>query len=531
MVEMGRQVGIRTQWSRFASRPTILLQAIFDATAFWLRSRNWQMVLIPMPIVVVFAAFYFTLITQSFQSGDRIAQQYSQSAQSLVSTQNLSQAVLAKYDSQLDSKPVRYSIPEDRLRKLSISLQRVLQAKPNDVTALYSTALVDELSGNSVECQSTLAAISPDIVAGFAPAHAMIAAKLIMDFNAGDVEVRERLTHHLQEAIEWPEVDPRFLVAYSRLIENPKSRSKVIDLLKQAATRNPDYYLQLAFAARRLGFDSDARLAAEKALKHYETNIANNTSSTEDWLAISKCNVLLAKFTEAKKLLRDATEISELDPVLLRRELSEVFRAEFYATSKKDGNKTIAKLGLLESAASADPSNPNVAEDVSLLLSTELQPTVALQKILTDHIENNTATTTTYFNLSNEYAKRNKFDEAIRYLEMVLKSNPRSFEAQNNLALLLARHKPEQIERAVELIERAYSARSNSIEVIDTYGEILLIANRPMDAISKLTTSLTANKSRIQTRKLLIRAFDEAGLPEMAQAHRDAVKELEGTKK
>jgi Tfp pilus assembly protein PilF len=163
------------------------------------------------------------------------------------------------------------------------------------------------------------------------------------------------------------------------------------------------------------------------------------------------------------------------------------------------------------------------------LYAANLKPTVALLRCLKQHVDDGTATTATYFNLSNEYAKRDKYNEAITYLEKAIELAPNSFEAQNNLALLLARHKPEKIQRAVELIEKAYATAPNRPEVNDSYGEILLIAKRPMDAIAKLTTSLNTNKSRVGTRKLLIRAFEEAGLPEMAQTHRDILKQLEGT--
>jgi tetratricopeptide (TPR) repeat protein len=526
MVEMGRQVSIATQWKRIASNPIILLHAIYDTFYFWLRSRNWRRMLLSIPIVATFAFFYFTVGSQSIQSDDRLAQQYSMAAQSQVATQTLTNAVLAKYDAKAKSTPNEQIVPSEKLQKLSVTLKRLLQLNPSDTYGLYAQALVTELNGDSERCQTILKAIAPDQNAGFAPAHAMIAAGLIAEFNAGKVEVRERLVHHLQEAIEWPDVDSRFLVAYSQIIENPKSRSRVIDLLKQAASRNPDFNLQLAFAARRFGFEGESRLAAEKALKHHEIKIGHNANSTEDWLALSKSHLLLSKFTEAKKLLKDALDNSQLDQKLVRRELSDTYRAEFYSTIKPDGNKSAAKFGLLESAAEADPSNPAVAEDISLLMSMEQQLSQSLLAFLKSHIDQNTATGATYFNVSNEYVKRNNFTEAIRYLELALKNNPASLEAQNNLGLLLARHHPEQISRSLELIEQAYSANPSNFEVIDSYGEILLVAKRPMEAIAKLTTSLNVNKSRVQTRMLLVRAYEEAGLSEMAQAHREALEQL-----
>ena len=88
-----------------------------------------------------------------------------------------------------------------------------------------------------------LASIARDDEPGYSPAHAIVAAKLIADINNGKVESRKKLVHHLEEAINRSDADPYFLLSYLQFVENPRSRDKVFDSLKHAASRNRDRLL------------------------------------------------------------------------------------------------------------------------------------------------------------------------------------------------------------------------------------------------------------------------------------------------
>jgi len=527
MVEMGRHISLAMQFSRIVLHPTVLFRGMADALIFWGRSRDWRTIRASIPVVAIIVTFYFTLISESIQNQERLVQQLQQEALTLARGQTLSNAVLNKYGAQIGSNLQSSTFTYENLRKLSIVFQRILQIIPVDTQSKYSLALIDELNGNTDGSDAMLASIARDDEPGYSPAHAIIAAKLIADINNGKVESRKKLVHHLEEAINRSDADPFFLLSYLQFVENPRSRDKVFDSLKHAASRNRDLYLQLALAANQMGLVNDVQFAAEKGIVHFESRIAANPSVLNDWVALSKCHVLLGAFDAARKTLEDALSNTELNQSLIRRELSEVYLAEFHSKRSKSAEDSDVHLDLLDSAALADPSNARVAEEASRLLLSDTKPTAPLREVLKQHIQNKTASFETFLNISKKCTKCNKFPDAIQYLEHALAKQPSNIEAQSSLALLLARHQPEKISRAVELIKKVYAVASTDIEVIDSYGEILIIAQRPSEAIQLLTEAVNANVLRIETRTLLIRALDEAGFTELAQAQRDKLHEIQ----
>ncbi len=513
-----------------ARNPLLLFIGLKDAIPLWFRSRRWGHLLISLSAVIAVLAVYALMVfsSQHDDHNRELIAKYKSMAQRLVPMAELSRELTARLDPlQTDQLSVRSnSHSSQTIDQLRLIARRTLRDAPEDQSAIYLSGLIEALHGHQEAGLEKIASIATNDQPGLPQAHAIIAAKLHAQFRQGDLKVKEALLYHLGEAVKWGDVEPRYLSLYAQLAESPRQKEIALEMLGAAASRDPDYFLELAQAAQRAGQETQARLASEKALKHHETMIASGRGRLEDWTATADAYVLLRKFEEARTKLEDALLQPGLDQSKLKYHLSNVLRYEYQWVLSKNSMEEGPRLGLLETAADLCPSNELIAEEVALAVGKGVTIPDRLRELLQYHVREGTATVATYFALANEYVLRERFQEAIASLEMAISKEPDHPVVLNNLALLIARHRPEEIDRASALIRRANLNAPGNMEIVDTWGEILLIAKQPMEAISKLQTSLSANPSRVRTRELLVRACEQADLPDMARVYRERLEEL-----
>ena len=67
----------------------------------------------------------------------------------------------------------------------------------------------------------------------------------------------------------------------------------------------------------------------------------------------------------------------------------------------------------------------------------------------------------------------------------------------------------------------------NNADVLDTWGEVSMAANRPRDAVNKFERAIKNDSKRIDIRKKLIAAYRAAGLNAMAATQLELVQSLE----
>jgi Tfp pilus assembly protein PilF len=124
------------------------------------------------------------------------------------------------------------------------------------------------------------------------------------------------------------------------------------------------------------------------------------------------------------------------------------------------------------------------------------------------------------------YLIKGRTDDAKKQWEYILEKDPHVIPALNNLSVVLSRENPPQLGRAIELIERAYRMQPMNAEMCDTYGEVMMNAGRPIDAIAKLEESIRLDPKRIATRKRLAACYREIGMNDMASEQESLIQSL-----
>ena len=199
---------------------------------------------------------------------------------------------------------------------------------------------------------------------------------------------------------------------------------------------------------------------------------------------------------------------------------------------KNDDGKYEADLTLLERVADTDPSNPNLSNEIARLLPFKVKPTTKLMDLLRSQIRLGITGAPSLLLLGETAYEGGDLKEAQRYWELAIAKDPDNFGALNNLAFCLVAISASNAERSLELVSRANSISPNNADILDTWGEILAIANRTKEAVNKFERAIRIDINRIETRRKLIAAYEALGMSELAEAAKVILsKEADNAKK
>jgi tetratricopeptide (TPR) repeat protein len=298
-----------------------------------------------------------------------------------------------------------------------------------------------------------------------------------------------------------------------------------------ASKRDRRYNLQLAGLYSRLNNQEGLRQASYAAEEFFGAKLNTGNEQDDDRLAIAEVRKLTGRLPQAASVLEEGLMNNAKRPRLSRM-LSDVRIAMFQQSiAPGPGGTMTADMTLLESAIDADPENPSISEQAARLLTQKIKPTKKIIDALRKQIANEITTAQSHSLLAQGYYLTGDQENAIKNWEMAIKKNVNArvedANPYNNLAFCLFKSVPPNLERALQLIDIANNTAPKNAEVLDTYGQILMAANRPKEAISKFEQSIAADENRIATRKKLIDAYLAAGLKDMAKAQKEVVESME----
>lgn len=117
-------------------------------------------------------------------------------------------------------------------------------------------------------------------------------------------------------------------------------------------------------------------------------------------------------------------------------------------------------------------------------------------------------------------------DEAREFLENAVKISPENDIASNNLANLLYKLEPVDLNRALLLSESVLKRNPKEPTFLETRGQILTRLGKYPEAIEDLTKSLEAYPNVPEIHEALSRCYRNVGLSELADAHQKRYDEL-----
>jgi len=243
--------------------------------------------------------------------------------------------------------------------------------------------------------------------------------------------------------------------AYGIAQVNAKDYSGAISTFRRIVEKAPDssdahYMLGNAYLKNQQ-YDQ-ARASMEKSLKIDKNNMAANVGMAK----------LEVKNNKSNKAITIAKQLQKIYP---NRAEGFVLEGDIYATTKSYQKAASAyQKGLKKQAHS----------EIVLKLAKvykKLNDNNSRKQLLDDWVNKHPQDVQVKLFLANEYLAAKQNDKAKKIYESVLDKNKNNVAALNNLALIYA---DEKNKRALDFAKRAYELNSESPQVADTYGWILV---------------------------------------------------------
>ena len=294
---------------------------------------------------------------------------------------------------------------------------------------------------------------------------------------------------------------------YVRLLEEQGDRL-AIEVAKEWTDARPEFQLHLAKLYARFG-DNDRRISAAKQAEVYYLSRINIPTETEaDRLSVANARLLSNQAEKAAEVLSEGF-LQRRGGGGTTKLLSEIQRMLYSKSIRKnESGKFEVDLTLLEKMVETDALNPDISIEIARLIDYEVVPTKFLKDVLTKHIDLGIISASSLILIGEAYFRKGKFEDARRHWELAVAKEPDNFEGLNDLAVCLIAISESNADRAIELVSKANSVSPNNADILDTWGEALLAAKRPIEAVNKLEMAIRRDKNRIDTRKKLITAYD-----------------------
>ena len=514
--------------------PLNAVGGVIDAVRGWRISRSWKSILANVPSFVFISVVCISAAVYSTRRNDGQIRFMTNESQNFCPTDLLESVSNQLFESDFQ-KAISYvgesisdsntTVSEDELREVEFFCKRILSVDPKNQMAKYRLGMVRANQGQTDEAFAEMSQLTD-----MPQAHAwLVKAILSTKVSGKEVEMKDLLAH-LEMAKKWDKCDFRMPFYYARLLEKRGDLSKSAFILKQAVAAKPEYILELArFYERTKNIEGRIK-AANEAEAYFFSKLNSDEEKESDRLSLADAKILANRPEEAADILEEGLK---RNPNLekTRDQLCKI-QLFLYANSghEDENGNMVLDQSLLEKAALTAPNNLEVTSEIGKLVNLSIKPTEVLSEILKKQLELKTASAKSLLFMGDECYIQGDLKGAMKYWESALEKEPTDCTVLNNIASCLVKISPPNVDRAIELITKANSILPDNPDILDTWGEIMLAANRPKEAIPKFEKAIRLDKSRMETRKKIIVAYEACGMKEMADAQSKVILTL-GQKK
>lgn len=524
------------QFLKFFTSPTGVAGGLLDAFRGWKFSRSWVRLWLHLPSFVLLLVVYLTFAFAIFGREDSRIQLLTLESQKRCPTKSIEDICAQMHEADFakaiglpeseitDDKIVPFSDLTKRYSELLS--KRILSIQPKNLMAHYRLGMIYNINGQSEQALSEMKGLADGNFGDCPQANAWMVKELLKQKLAGAQVSHQELTSHLEKASKWKDVDVRLVSFYAKVLDESGETLKAIVIAKQAAAAKPERNLELARLYDKVGYENEKRAAALVAEEVFLKKLNLPTEKDSDRLAVAEARKMTKRLEQAASILSEGMR-NKSSPAI-KRGLSEVLRLIYVdSVFKTEAGSYQADLAQLEKAGEADPLNPNISGEIAQLLPLKIKPSKKLLDILKQQIEAGITSVSAHILLAEGYFAFGNMKEAMRNWDFALTKDPDNIGALNNLALVLAKTSDANVERSLNMLNKALSLSPGNAEILDSLGDVLMIARRPKDAVNKYELSIKNDMKRNETRKKLLVAYEANGMDDMANTLRRVIQQIE----
>ena len=550
---LGSLGGLLTSWELFFGN-------ILEGWGEWSRTRRWWLIFSTAPIMIVLMVVVGMTSLFRLQSSAGITQSLLNRVDQKLNIESLEETCFESHlirnglkanpEEATDTVNLKFERPtinvknEDTaldweqaklMKEVDLLLENASRLSPDNLQIKYRKALIAANRNEVPVATGLMKELALRGANGFLSAKAWCAISILGDKAAQNPNDQEQLEDYLRQAVTWQNVDPILLTVYSTILLKSGKNEKSLQLAEQAAIARAELYLPYAQLLKYVSPSKDKEIldAAKAAEQAYRLKLGAINEKETDRVACANAIILSDRTEVAMELLREGMGTELLPRPIIRRFLSDLCVNEYKKTNvgwlavatteqpisaNVDSETSREELNwsrLLE-AAEVDPDNPHVGESIAFQVRNRQTTPPRLNEILLRQLRNGTANTACRLLVAERYLERGKLSEARMLWEKILEKDPLCLPAMNNLSVTLSRDQPPDVNRSLDLIERAYRTYPQNAELCDSYGEVYMNLGRSMEAVSKYEEAVRIDPSRVGSRIKLATCYREAGLEDIA---------------
>ena len=426
--------------------------------------------------------------------------------------------------SALGRAPTIESVSQN-LNSLRIAYQHLLRINPSDPTTKFRLAMVHELHGEREEAMAMIARLAPEESARYLPAHAC-QSLYIQANNRRDAASLLQLQHHVQASLDWIDLDPKIISQASSYYFDCGQMSIALELAKSASQKSPRFAYRSAKLLSQLGRQTESAREVQRAISWFESL----DSTSLEWPCFFEvqawCYRQNGDSTRVREVLRKGIKIANPSDSRLKELLADELLHDL-EVSMEDRSQNWDRLAtILAESADLFPANTRLGEFVSEALLAGLKVPESAQAALKSQLQNGAASAKTHRTLAQTLAKRNRTKEALVQIKKSLDLDPKSADAWTSCAMLQLRLDPNDLDEAVQCVQKALANGGNSADLHEVAGEIAMREGDWSSAVASWEKSLTIDPMRLDLRNRVILAYATIGNYDAVDRHRQTKAQL-----
>lgn len=486
--------------------PTYWPVALFECIVAWTLTRKWLPLLLIAPLYASILFLGFSAYQGSRMKPIEIAARYLELSE--------------KAESEKDDG------------RLSIFYRRLLATELEDSNR-FKVAMFLARQNRVQEANEQFRILAPENKIGFGPAHLVIAKTLRTNGELQTPRGLERFKHHAKAAqVALPDDTDALLLASQVAVAEGKSEL-AFEYMETAAKSKPELLLLLAQLYNQFQKKEMLNATLLRTESHFTPVLTKNARDEKARTVLVQVKSLLQKLPEAIALAEDGFRL--MPNSTLMRDLVVAVHLQAFDAVPPEEKATPKALYSLERVLSIAPSNVAALEKIAAFTIRDSGPESSqqwekLKAQLKEALASGNSFPSIHMILADGYLQHQEFDLARLHLEQAFSQNPRMVAVLNNLAWIESNREPQNLNRALELVQSAIEIAPQNDEVKETYGSILLKMGNYKETIRVMEPLMQRFPDRVSIWDALAESYAKLGDATMAESFRRKADQMRNRK-
>jgi tetratricopeptide (TPR) repeat protein len=401
----------------------------------------------------------------------------------------------------------------------------------------FNQALLSQSLGRSREALAIMRRLAPENQPGFVPAHEWIVqgltGQLLQEVkkeepSEDDTRLRSELVGQIERQYQMIlKANPKHLVANEQLMRMRLGKGDLAaaaEHLSRIVDENQNWRSIYAELLAKLNKKEEALSEANRAVRFHQEHLAEEglevDVKVQHRVKLAQAFLVLEEYQSAVNSITSDGELLAED-ARLRAALGSVFFLWSESIDATEGDALAGKMELLGRALALRPNDVKILQRIAIMAGKDGKAADEAATTLKQVLASGRAPAVVHFVLGMNALNRQDAESALRHLELAHRGNPNTPVTLNNLAVLISREEPPDLERAIGLADKAIELSPKTAEFYDSRGGIYLKMERYTDAIADLERAIQRLPGRADIHSRLAEAYEALGDAELAKMHRD----------